>query len=237
MRGEEQLGLRFACVLLLLLALVAFGGCGGADASRESGAAPEAPVRLSGGPYIATTAGPISVIGFFDETHYGLMGDCNASSCMERGTYEVSSDASTLTLVDAATGETRTLPLQVFPATSPTGPNGNVTPQGIVGGQPQLVASSGTQLAQPVKVARVGSQLVVPQCVDGNDSFEGKCKVCNAKGCVLFTCDGSGSCESCPLGGPGVCSTCDIHSGSCTRNGTTCDSNGHCTSSSPPTSG
>jgi hypothetical protein len=140
-------------------------------------------------------------------------GDCSDSTCMQQGTYTVSTDGKTLTLVNAATGETSTLPLQVAVNMSSTDSQGSVTPQaGMVIGDPTaLMPINPKPLTVEHHVTKVGQQsvvdgteLIVDDCTEGDYAFENWCKRCHepgVTGCLLFSCNGFGVCNVCPPGG------------------------------------
>jgi hypothetical protein len=89
------------------------GGCGGSD--DDGGKAPNVDFR---GVYRPTGAGPIAAIAFTEGQHYMLMSDtCMAQSCAEQGKYTLDRARKTLSLTDAASGKTKTLPLEVLATT------------------------------------------------------------------------------------------------------------------------
>jgi hypothetical protein len=95
----------FVLVSLSLSTLVA--GCGGDDSSNKSST-----LRLDG-TYKPTEQGAIASVTFSHDKDYELVpSGCNASDCVDRGTYVLDSATNTVTLENAITHRERTITLE-----------------------------------------------------------------------------------------------------------------------------
>lgn len=100
---------RFLCLLLVTLVTPTFIACGGDDEEATKAAAP----KLSG-TYRPVDQGPVSSVTFSGNADYLLMpSGCSGAACAEIGTYRFDSAARLIVLENAATRQTRSLPLQI----------------------------------------------------------------------------------------------------------------------------
>jgi hypothetical protein len=96
----------FVLVSLSLSALAA--GCGGDDSSSHKSST----LRLDG-TYKPTEQGAIASVTFSNDRDYELVpSGCNASDCVDRGTYRLDSASNTVTLENAVTHRERTITLE-----------------------------------------------------------------------------------------------------------------------------
>ena len=165
---------RSSVVLCAVAAVVAIAanGCSSSDSapvSSASGTGTDIAANVEStldGEYATTSAGPLEDITFYDGTGYVTWpSSCAAadagSSCLDIGTYAVSSDGSQLALTSGVTGSATSLPYQALTATtadSSAAPNAFHL-DGLVN------ADAGALVKSTVKTATIGSQgvtLVVP---------------------------------------------------------------------------
>jgi hypothetical protein len=176
--------------LSITIALALFAGFAAGCASEDPKES-ETPRVDFRGTYRASGDGHIDMIGFDDDGTYVLApSGCHEESCGQTGTYSLDAATTVLSLTDAKTGATRSLPVEILDTVN-DGSAGLLAPRSLVGSD-QKLTDNGQELVRKVQRAVIDGQpsqlvaqgvlritpsgplLVKPECTKNIPSFSGE---------------------------------------------------------------